>query len=100
MCDQSTGSHTTSTMAARKRQVQNSDQNNGKATSNKGNQKAKPFVKGKTKSEDSSRHQGGGKLYKICLVAAGEVRMMCLFILLSIHFYDIVRLNTFIESLT
>ena len=75
-------------MAARKRQVLSSDQNNGKATSNKGNHKAKLFVKGKAKSEDGSRHQGGGKLYKICLVAAGEFRKMCLFVLLSIHLYD------------
>ena len=74
-------------MAARKRQLQSSDQNNGKTTANKGNNKGKHFAKGKTKSEDSSKQRSGGKLYNICLIAAGKQFEMCLFVLsICIHF--------------
>ena len=60
-------------MAARKRQVQNSEHNNGKAASGKGNTRSKHTGRSRNKENETNNQRGFGILYKICLIAAGKV---------------------------
>ena len=59
-------------MAARKRQVQNSEHSNEKTASGKGNIRSKHNLKGRNKDDETSRQRTFGIMYKICLIAAGK----------------------------
>ena len=65
--------YTTSTMAAKRRQMQKPDDSNGKHSGTKQNAKHKYSSKAKVKDDDSSKRNVNGVLYKIALFSLGEL---------------------------